>query len=326
MPRYNIAGRHNISATIRTGIANGLNNAQILESIRTTFPEALTRDQQVRWYRWKMRREQLHPVGTPADRYGDLSATRYFGIEFEFLTRNRTGTIHYIEDWANIIRPVIEAAGQTLLVTDGYSHSDGTCWHLKTDSTAGYELATPKSRASDWPTIAAVLKALRKAGAKVNRSCGMHIHHAARDYNERDIVNLCHAWATYGDVISRVLPPSRRNNTFAMPIGRGAINWDRYSAERYTHKYRALNLSHFWSSKRLEVRQHHGTLDPEKVYAWVVFTQRIINAARERSRFTPNRAQAVWRRPFDRQLEGLAKWAKIPERIKAVYADRLLAA
>ena len=54
-----------------------------------------------------------------------------------------------------------------------------------------------------------------------------------------------------------------------------------YSTRIQSGRYCGLNLKNIWTRGSVEFRYHQGSLNFEKIWAWVVFTQAIVNIARD---------------------------------------------
>jgi hypothetical protein len=169
----------------------------------------------------------------------------------------------------------------------GESRYEGIAWYsveIKTRPLVGID---------DWERI--VPKALdicRYLGARVNRSCGHHLHvdlpeSLADPRHIRSVYNLFHR---FEPLIYGIVAPSRRENGYARPMQdrtrylhgcktwrcfrRALGDWDRRCG---------LNLIHlFQREPRIELRYHHGTLDPDKARHWMHFALRMIDHATTR--------------------------------------------
>jgi hypothetical protein len=126
-----------------------------------------------------------------------------------------------------------------------------------------------------------------KTMVTVNRSCGLHIHHGARDMTDIQMETLYRLWEKNQDVVNYFTTPSRRANHYceylrsARPAcymttarNRGWSFCD--TVARTENRYRALNFASMNVRGTLEFRQHHATLDIEKMVAWIIFTQACI--------------------------------------------------
>lgn len=182
----------------------------------------------------------------------------------------------------------------------GYTHDTTPHWKIVTDgslrSEDGYiaiELVSPilygKQGLRD---IERVCGALAQLGAKVNVSCGLHVHHDARDLTLDNWKNLARVFGKHEHTLNAVLPASRRNNRWAQPINReqdiktffkkvASATTVRELAEYLSNesRYRTLNTHSFWRHGSVEFRQHGGTVEAEKITQWVVLTASFVNVA-----------------------------------------------
>lgn len=211
---------------------------------------------------------------------------RRFGLEFEFL--NETIQDHYFD----YLRAALTTS-RWPVESYGYMHSNGMSWDLKTDSSCGYELATPAMCWEDWALVDQALNGLREAGANVNASCGVHIHHEARDLGVPGIRRLLLLWAAVEPLFFDMTYTNRIGNEFCQPIAElagGIYTWDGWISRIQDScgleqviseigKYTTLNLRTWWQHGRVEFRLFHGTLQEPVIKYWVLITQQLVEAA-----------------------------------------------
>ena len=139
------------------------------------------------------------------------------------------------------------------------------------------------------------LDVIRYVGARVNGSCGLHVHHHLPEAEERPEVvrNLQHLWWRFHQVMYGLLPPSRITNMYCRPprLDEATI-FDRCSTYAslcgklsHMERYHGLNLTNLTNRDRMTVewRIHGGTTDWSKIRPWVLATQRWIEHAVKRS-------------------------------------------
>lgn len=188
----------------------------------------------------------------------------------------------------SLLPPGIDIAVEYDSSVRGESHYSGIQWfpvEVKTRILNGYD---------DWEAIVPkMLEICRYMGARVNVSCGHHLHlsfdEVLQDVRHvRSIWNLFHR---FDQVIFALVAPSRRQNRFCqrMPEQTKLLhnaNSRRALArtlERYD-RYQALNLTHVLDdAPRIEFRHMHGTLDPTKARHWLRFLLRLVDHAVQRS-------------------------------------------
>jgi hypothetical protein len=207
--------------------------------------------------------------GTPRQARG---LDRTYGVELEFVAPTDRYTI----------TNRLEAAGLGR-------------WKVKSDVSvsggrglSGWEVVSPVLRGEDGlEQIRKVTRLLRDLGATVNRTCGMHVHHGADDLTIGDVKRVTKTWYENQSLIDGLVSPSRRGsaNRYCRALdGRflrevEAVESLQGLQRVYFDRYRSLNLASYGRHGTLEIRQHQGTLDAEKVVSWVRFGQAIIDGA-----------------------------------------------
>lgn len=139
------------------------------------------------------------------------------------------------------------------------------------------------------------LDIIRYLGARVNASCGLHVHHHLPEAEERPEVvrNLQHLWWRFHRVIFGLVPASRITNTYCRPPQRDDATWfdacksypSLCGKLHLLERYHGLNLTNLGNRERttVEWRIHGGTTDWDKIRPWVLATQRWIEHAVKRS-------------------------------------------
>lgn len=213
---------------------------------------------------------------------------------------------------------VLRAAG--IACDTGYYSStnrDGR-WLSKSDGSVSgpggsAEIVSPILRGE--PGIAqarAVCAALTAAGATVNTTCGFHVHVGAGDFDAPAMKRLVKQWVKYEDSIDLMLAPSRRRDAnrycgsmlraLSTGCGYNATVADRCAAafatlDRCTTleqvksaigtRYVKLNVQSFWRHGTVEVRAHQGTVNADKVEAWVRFAVALVDFAKAAKAVAP---------------------------------------
>jgi hypothetical protein len=135
-----------------------------------------------------------------------------------------------------------------------------------------------------------VCRALKALGAKVTKSCGLHVHVGAPDEEVDFFRNVARLYGRNEEVINSVLPVSRRNSMWARPVRLSRIN-DRQSKQELLEaiggrpgtrgeRYYKVNFNSYWFCKTVEFRQHSGTVEADKASFWVKFCLRMALAAK----------------------------------------------
>lgn len=146
----------------------------------------------------------------------------------------------------------------------------------------------------DWERIVPQTLAICSyMGARVNRSCGHHLHIEFPEFLERPTVvrslyNLIHR---FEPVLYGLLAPSRRESSYASPMPNrsrllhGCKTREDFHRALFTWQRRyGFNLIHLWQQEaqggpRIEFRYHQGTLCPDKARHWVRLVNRLVEHA-----------------------------------------------
>jgi hypothetical protein len=169
-------------------------------------------------------------------------------------------------------------------------------WVVCPDGSCGGEIVSPILRGADGlAQLHRVCTALVAAGAKVDRSCGFHVHVGARNMlTIGQIQNVAKMFLRHEAAFDQILPPSRRAGTnrfcnqnaratshslaekFAAIDGSRTVeaiarvmNGGFQPSQTYTHhRYYALNFQAWLRIGTLEFRQHSGTVEADKAVNW----------------------------------------------------------
>lgn len=182
---------------------------------------------------------------------------------------------------------------------EGYTHRVTTGWKLVTDVSVtstntglskGLELVSPILYGDDGlDQLQVVMETLNSIGAKVDRSCGLHIHHDVADYDVENFVSLHNLYFNYQKGINSVVPQSRRTsarNTYCKPLPKSDLTYIQNAssisqvASWIGTRYVVLNAQSYVKYGTIEFRQHSGTVEFEKLEAWIVLTHCMVNYCR----------------------------------------------
>ena len=182
----------------------------------------------------------------------DYTFNRNFGIEIEAYncTRER-------------LARELTAVGIRVEV-EGYNHTDHTDhWKLVTDSSLHgnntFELVSPILHGEQGiEELEKVCWVLDLCNAKVNDSCGLHVHMDAAEFDLQTWKNLIITYKRLENVIDHFMPRSRRNN-----------------------RYHKVNLEAYARHRTVEFRQHGGSTNFTKMSAWIHFLAKMITFAKQ---------------------------------------------
>lgn len=215
---------------------------------------------------------------------------RYLGVEVEFgYSADREGT--------RAVRAACEKWACNL-------HDDGS---ISFDRSK--ELATSPARGQAFiEQIDEVCEALEKVEARVDKSCGLHVHVQADDLNATGLFSLIRLYCRVEAGMYSVCAPSRRRGHYsaawAADIEAGMLMDTRLStterskrldvlmydsldeAERvksckakHDSRYHGFNLNALHVHGTIEFRMHHGTVNPGKIIPWAVLCGRLVDYA-----------------------------------------------
>jgi hypothetical protein len=216
-----------------------------------------------------------------------------FGVEIECLVPNQHN--------ADTIAREITAAG-VQCVNTGYTHQHNHVWKVVTDASLsperGYgchEIVSPVLTIDRLSEIDKVGEALAALKAKVNRTCGLHVHVGLADVSLGAMKALVKTYIEGEEIIDQLIPPSRRgnaNNFCASLKSDGviakidaagsrqeiaaAIRFDGY--HRRGSRFVKLNLASRHNT--VEFRHHSGTVDPVKIKNWALFCMKMVETAK----------------------------------------------
>ena len=230
-----------------------------------------------------------------------------FGVEVEMTGITR-------EQAAQALAAYFDTTPQylgTYYDTWGVTDPEGKVWKLMSDSSiraerktrSGYEsvgrgeyqveMVTPKLTYAELPKLKECIRRVRRAGAKANTSCGIHVHVDAANHNRQSLKNLIGIMYSKEDMLFKALqvnearaarwckkvrePMLRQARTLSSDetsdltqLERIWYEGDVSSTEHYNWtRYHALNLHSVFYRGTVEWRCFNSTLHAGKVAAYV---------------------------------------------------------
>lgn len=179
---------------------------------------------------------------------------KYIGIEIEAYSPH---------DHDSLAR-LFTQAGLNRVVTIG---DDGSIAVDKPNHTR-FELRVLAKQRDYARTVKRVCDVLHIAKARVNKTCGMHVH---LDMRQRDPKIAFHNLTRAQELLFALQPNSRRANNYCRKT---SLDWDTAIADRY----RAVNARAYAEHKTIEVRLHTGTVNARKIVNWISLLLRIVDA------------------------------------------------
>lgn len=209
----------------------------------------------------------------------DYTFNRRFGIEIEAYNCNREKLAQELRD-----------AGINVSV-EGYNHTTRDHWKLVTDSSLTgnntFELVSPVLQGEDGlHELRKVCWVLEYCNAKVNESCGLHIHMDAADFTLETWKNLALSYKNLESVIDAFMPESRRRNRYCKSLSsiqvgniQQAQNINELQRAFNCDRYHKLNIEAYSRHRTVEFRQHSGTTSFTKMENWIRFVANMITFA-----------------------------------------------
>ena len=125
-------------------------------------------------------------------------------------------------------------------------------------------------------------KSLNEANARVNKSCGLHVHIGAADLTGEQYANVFVNYKMLESVIDTFMAQSRRGNN-----SRWAKSLRSYDLENChtaqdvrltlrSDRYHKVNCESFARHQTIEFRQHQGSTDYKKISMWVSFCAKLV--------------------------------------------------
>lgn len=222
---------------------------------------------------------------------------RTFGVEIEFLIDGSEGA-----------RRVVREMRQRGLecYQEDYNHVTRTWWKVTTDASVdgpgfvhGLEMVSPPLAGLDGMIqLQLACEALQAAGAKINTTCGLHVHHHAEDFENTTFANLAMMYLRFENTLDSIMSRSRRgnDNQYCQSITQWAGYRERYHGVKLEDakdvdalvdffdgdRYYKLNFLSYRAHSTIEFRQHQGTVEFPKIANWVVLTQTMVQRAIDR--------------------------------------------
>ena len=222
-----------------------------------------------------------------------------FGIEIEMTGITRSHAAQIIAEFFNTTHNHIGDGYDTYSVYG----NDGRRWKLMRDQSirrqAGreytprheyaVELVSPICEYRDIETIQEIVRRLRNGGARVNESCGIHVHVDASSHTPKTLRNLVNIIASKEDLLYKALDVDERRCNYCKKTDMKFLDtlnrkrpqsmcdlsdiWYDGSRDRNFHyhesRYHALNLHSVFTKGTVEFRLFNSTLHAGEVKSYI---------------------------------------------------------
>ena len=228
--------------------------------------------------------------------------TQTFGIEIELTGITRKTAANTVAGYFGTTAEYFGGAYDAYQVRDNI----GRVWKLMSDSSIRpqsrrgtatsehkVELVSPICRYEDIETVQEIIRQLRKAGAKANDSCGIHIHIGLGSHTPQTLRNLANIVASKEDLIYEALGVLSHRSGFCQRTdadfiaglnskkptsmtGLAEIWYAKYPGEKRdahynSSRYRLLNYHSVFTKGTVEFRVFNSTTHAGKIKAYIQF-------------------------------------------------------
>jgi len=222
-----------------------------------------------------------------------------FGIEIEMTGLSRATAGKVLAGYWNTEATYVGGTYDSYVVRD----DEGRQWKLVSDASIrcqnrdgssaskrnSVEFVSPICRYEDIPKIQEMIRLLKNNGARVNDSCGIHVHVDASSHTAQTLKNVVNIMASKEDILYKALKVQVDRERYCKKADLrflDAINnhrprtlseieqmWYNGASRRYQHyddsRYRALNLHSVFSKGTIEFRLFNSTLHAGEVKSYI---------------------------------------------------------
>lgn len=207
---------------------------------------------------------------------------------------------------------------------ESYNHQDNTT-HFKIVSDAsvyGYadpnEVVSPILKGSKGQNaLKAICKSLSECSARINRSCGLHVHIGLQNITEQQYVNIFKNYAKLERIIDSFMAESRRDNRnhycksirgYADLLNR-CVNRTGVNSILNRDRYFKVNPTSCNRHNTIEFRQHQGTTDYQKISNWIAFLTALVD-------FSKNNV-------LTEEPQSIEDLTFLPKKVREYYMNRI---
>ncbi len=190
----------------------------------------------------------------------------------------------------NVVRNdlIIKGTRKGLSVrSEGYNHTDNQHYYkiVSDGSLEGVntnEVVSPILQGNDGlNSLKRLCEALNEIDAKVNRSCGLHVHIGAASMTDAHYIRIIRNYQRLERIIDSFMPLSRRANNNGFCRSLQGFDFSRCMTKRDVYdlmnsRYYKINGHAYFRHQTIEFRQHSGTTDYEKISNWIAFLAALV--------------------------------------------------
>lgn len=212
---------------------------------------------QIQRYRADRRAENPDPLDRPSNYYlqkgtikilnrrKDPTNVHSVGIEIECLLPHKTD---FTKFWP-VAKYVNLGSDGSIRTPNGYQGAE-------------LRVCVPSNEMRKVVTV--LSQVLSEVGAKVNASCGLHVHLDQRQKTDDQIKTTFANFIRAQNLLMTVVPQSRRNNHYCKKHRGTDLN-----SAMYGNRYKMINAVAYRRYKTLEIRLFNGTVNGDKIINWI---------------------------------------------------------
>lgn len=121
----------------------------------------------------------------------------------------------------------------------------------------------------NFSNLRKLLSWLNEVGAKVNKSCGLHVHLDQRNYSNIEKSLHFNNLTRCVKALAEIVPESRKNNSYCTLQG------------SMTNRYSAINGCAIKKYNTIEIRLHSSTIDETKIINWIKLLKLVHDAPKK---------------------------------------------
>ncbi len=172
--------------------------------------------------------------------------------------------------------------------SEGYNHEDNDHYYkIVSDSSISgvnsQEVVSPILNGNNGlNSLKTLCNALASIDAKVNRTCGLHVHIGAANMSDEHYCRLVRNYQAIEKAIDSFMAHSRRANNSQWCYSLQNIDFANCMTKRqiasamHFNRYFKVNAVAYDRHQTIEFRQHQGTTDYEKISHWVKFLAALV--------------------------------------------------
>lgn len=241
--------------------------------------------------------KQINEIGkntTTNDPFADKTPRpkkNYIGVELEF-TNNIGGRIGDIGE-------TLRNAGLAKYV------------NVTTDPSCGFEVRVLLAEEEFEDKLPKIMAVITKMGYQTNANCGTHVHF---DMRHRDVKKVYKNLFYTQGFLRKFLTRDRKNNKYCR-LNQEATYDAMHERQRHSgDRYYGINTLSYPKHKTLEIRMHHGTLDPNVIVPYIKMLLKVINYDAELKGKVSTLKQARAQYGIEPELS-----SKLAERIGSIF-------